>query len=422
MPRQHIWMLKMKKLTLLAILVLAGLGIAHIPEIEIIKTAPPEVRVNEILHVDMVIKSNLNETINVELRERVVFGEPIDKENLVGYQNITQTENETIIQRGNETTRWLTPDGKCEVGCEPDGICDPDCGCTSMEDPDCAAFLGPVYYRWTFPLKPDSRKTIGYRINATQIGKFKIPPTKATVWTCPFASVKIKGSNIGEFYSNTLTILVKCNGNGVCEIDKGEYYKNCPEDCKSGSPDGYCDKVIDGRCDPDCKPREDPDCIKAVCGDGTCESIKGEDYTNCPQDCPKPVVCGDDICGVNENHLNCPEDCPSGGGDDYCDALEDGRCDPDCRVDVDPDCPKIFGNGVCEPGFGENYLTCPKDCPSGSRDGYCDKIADGRCDPDCGPGEDQDCIAGFSFNTLAIPAIIIIAAILIYLKFRRKEE
>ncbi len=46
-------------------------------------------------------------------------------------------------------------------------------------------------------------------------------------------------------------------------------------------------------------------------------------------------------------------------------------------------------DGMCY--TGENYINCPKDCPSGSSDGYCDRIQDGRCDPDCKAREDPDC-------------------------------
>ncbi len=48
------------------------------------------------------------------------------------------------------------------------------------------------------------------------------------------------------------------------------------------------------------------------------------------------------------------------------------------------------GDGTC--GMPENYSTCPRDCPSGGIDGYCDKVRDGRVDPDCAEGEDPDSI------------------------------
>lgn len=51
-----------------------------------------------------------------------------------------------------------------------------------------------------------------------------------------------------------------CDSNGVCDVDKGEFYLNCPSDCPSGSNDTYCDKAEDGKCDPDCSPQTDKDC------------------------------------------------------------------------------------------------------------------------------------------------------------------
>jgi len=76
-------------------------------------------------------------------------------------------------------------------------------------------------------------------------------------------------------------------------------------------------------------------------------------------------------------------------------------------------------NGKCEPSLGENYFTCPQDCPSGSADGVCDLIKDGRCDTDCAIGADPDCSAA---TTTTIPIgkpstpiyiyIIIIAAVI----------
>jgi putative hemolysin len=49
-------------------------------------------------------------------------------------------------------------------------------------------------------------------------------------------------------------------------------------------------------------------------------------------------VCGDGICVIGENYNNCPEDCPSGSYDGYCDRVKDGKCDPDCEVSADQDC------------------------------------------------------------------------------------
>jgi len=43
------------------------------------------------------------------------------------------------------------------------------------------------------------------------------------------------------------------------------------------------------------------------CGDNICESEKGENEINCPQDCK--AFCGNNQCEKNENYQNCPTDC-----------------------------------------------------------------------------------------------------------------
>ena len=101
-------------------------------------------------------------------------------------------------------------------------------------------------------------------------------------------------------------------GNDLC--DAGENYQNCPQDCKSGGADGFCDKEKDALCDPDCARTEDEDCI-----------------------CNDNKVCEKGI----ENYKNCPSDCPSGSSDAYCDGLSDGVCDPDCSKEQDADCNKV---------------------------------------------------------------------------------
>jgi len=76
-----------------------------------------------------------------------------------------------------------------------------------------------------------------------------------------------------------------------------------------------------------------------VCGNGACE--EGEDYINCPQDCPPPTipVCGNGVCETGEDYYTCPQDCPT-----------------------QPEPPQpVCGNGRCE--IGEDYVICPEDCP-----------------------------------------------------------
>lgn len=43
-----------------------------------------------------------------------------------------------------------------------------------------------------------------------------------------------------------------------------ENYLTCPEDCPSGSDDGYCDGIKDNKCDPDCEKNKDPDCKNTI--------------------------------------------------------------------------------------------------------------------------------------------------------------
>jgi hypothetical protein len=98
-------------------------------------------------------------------------------------------------------------------------------------------------------------------------------------------------------------------GNYLC--DGGENYQSCPQDCRSGGSDGFCDKEKDGICDSDCTRADDEDCI--------CNNDKN---------CEKGI----------ENYKKCPSDCPSGSSDAYCDGLPDGVCDPDCTKEQDKDC------------------------------------------------------------------------------------
>lgn len=73
---------------------------------------------------------------------------------------------------------------------------------------------------------------------------------------------------------------------------------------------------------------------------------------------PKNVCLINGLCEPGENYLTCPKDCSSGSKDNYCDQILDGRCDPDCAKDVDIDC--TCGNNVCDEK--ESATTCPEDC------------------------------------------------------------
>ncbi|MCK4429061.1 MAG: hypothetical protein KAU95_01700 [Candidatus Aenigmarchaeota archaeon] len=170
------------------------------------------------------------------------------------------------------------------------------------------------------------------------------------------------------------------------------------------------------------------------CGDGFC--VMGEDYENCPGDCAsgsidgycdgvsdgicdqdcimqempeKDIdclytfsVCGDKICDAEkgENYNTCPADCPKPSvcGNIICEKDEtQENCCVDCGCPsgercLNDKCAKIeiCGDKVC--GTNENYKTCPADCSSGGDDDYCDKAEDGVCDPNCERSADYDCL------------------------------
>ncbi len=134
-----------------------------------------------------------------------------------------------------------------------------------------------------------------------------------------------------------------------------------------------------------------------VCGDGVCD--EGE---RCPDDCSRPVFCGNGICDPfwNEDVDNCPEDCENVCGDGICRNLENEyNCYVDCgpdplcgdhiceneRGEDDENCWQDCGcwNGTCDADRGENELTCWQDC-SECGNGVCGPIEDEwTCPEDC---------------------------------------
>lgn len=138
----------------------------------------------------------------------------------------------------------------------------------------------------------------------------------------------------------------------------------------------------------------------------------------------------DSVCNNYENFISCPKDCPSGSKDRYCDKVFDKICDPDCARDVDVDC--LCGDNKCEVAREESYKTCPEDCFSGSLDGYCDGVSDGKCDPDCLVTEDPDCKHVVVPETASekrdnnlwfiIITIVLILIIVVFLIFKKSKS
>jgi hypothetical protein len=90
----------------------------------------------------------------------------------------------------------------------------------------------------------------------------------------------------------SIPIIQDCNLNLVC--DSNENYKSCPQDCKSGGKDNYCDKVSDGICDPDCTFEEDKDCpkkeIKLVANETKKEEIEIVEEVDKEEEVPKEEI------------------------------------------------------------------------------------------------------------------------------------
>ncbi len=117
---------------------------------------------------------------------------------------------------------------------------------------DIPGYVTPKHYYWEATIGPGETKVFYFieRLTGGR-GHYYIPAATAYV---------LDG---GEYKSNTLSIKITCNANGVCEIYDAEDYRLCPEDCPSGGTDFYCDEMPDGICDPDCIGKVesvDPDC------------------------------------------------------------------------------------------------------------------------------------------------------------------
>lgn len=187
-----------------------------------------------------------------------------------------------------------------------------------------------------------------------------------------------------------------CN-NQTCDADKGENCSNCPNDCPCRSTES----CIKGVC-------TDP---SQSCGNGTCEPDQGENCGTCAKDCTCPdgqvcqnnqctkpsESCGNGTCDLaeQENCSTCPGDCPCASGS----VCNRGQCE------VASAC----GNGTC--GAGEDCSTCPADCtcPQGQtcQNGSCQPPTStcgnvvcepsedcSTCPADCGCPEGQTCRSG----------------------------
>lgn len=107
------------------------------------------------------------------------------------------------------------------------------------------------YYEWGIKLPPNESATLAYWLIPITAGTYVISPAEITI--------------DGEvLHTRSRDILIECNADELCDVQSGENYLTCPEDCLTGSADGFCDGASDGRIDPDCDEGYDPDISAAV--------------------------------------------------------------------------------------------------------------------------------------------------------------
>jgi len=164
---------------------------------------------------------------------------------------------------------------------------------------------------------------------------------------CPEDCENYCGDGICRNLENEFNCEADCGppplcGDAICDHDRGETDENCFRDC--GCWNGHCDSE-QGETELTCYQ----DC--GECGNGLCSGP--EDQYVCPEDCPRPIECGDLFCEYDETHESCPEDCHCGW--DTCDLDETPETCPE-------DCAETCGDGECDESIGEDWLRCPVDC------------------------------------------------------------
>lgn len=182
------------------------------------------------------------------------------------------------------------------------------------------------------------------------------------------------------------------------------------EACVCQGPDGdplCCSDVWDSICVSECSACLSGGCPpwKDVCGDKICGD--NEDSTSCPADCGGAYMyCGDGLCATKdaEDCKGCPEDCgfcplsgpiASGCGDGKCSGDENcTNCTADCGVCGDYTCACKDDPTCCTSGFDyscqDSCITCIAAAGGGScpiancGDGICAGETCKSCSTDCG--------------------------------------
>ncbi|MBI4447626.1 hypothetical protein HY643_01475 [Candidatus Woesearchaeota archaeon] len=142
----------------------------------------------------------------------------------------------------------------------------------------------------------------------------------------------------GGSYCSPCTAVSLCDTDGKCEPEVGETTANCPDDCEGF--EGTCKNGVQDSKEEgvDCGGVCPTPCPEELCdNNGKCDVDEGEDYNSCPDDCEG--YCGDDVCDSTETNEACATDCKETGSttttaectkDEDCDAGEfcdsDGQC------------------------------------------------------------------------------------------------
>jgi hypothetical protein len=131
-------------------------------------------------------------------------------------------------------------------------------------------------------------------------------------------------------------------GDNVCAATE---VNNCPQDCGSGGNNN-----------------------QAVCGNGTCETSKGESATSCPSDCNTNTGSNGGSNTGSGAALNCQDPttllacftCLSGGGCTGVDMNSCNTCLGGSGLGSGTGSGACNFNGMCD--AGEDASTCPTDC------------------------------------------------------------